>query len=144
MGVSARLAPGRPAPKSNQPSAPAELFRKKKGERAGETNKEAKTGKSGSVKQSPEKLTAEDYIDSKRETSIQDLPAMQDDERAAVIASLEGKYRRLFEAIPAERAVPLDALARLGYSIGEVMSAMTMLEVKGLVSSLSGGLYIRR
>lgn len=142
MGVSARLAPGRPAPKSNQPSAPAELFRKKKSKKSGDTGTENKTEKTG--KQSPEKLTARDYIDSTKEAQKEEEPPSRTEDDRAIVASLDEKYRRLYESIPADRAVPLDALARLGYSIGEVMSAVTMLEVKGLISSLPGGLYIRR
>ena len=66
------------------------------------------------------------------------------DSSAEVLASLDERHRALFAEIPDDRAVTVDALAKLGYSIGEVMTAMTMLELKGLVSSLPGGLYIKR
>ncbi|MGI6167600.1 MAG: DNA-processing protein DprA [Eubacteriales bacterium] len=146
MGVSARLAPGRPAPKSNKPSAPAEAFRKKKDKTADNQKEDNKPEKTEESKPNTKKLTAGDYIESARKPTAQDekQKARTDDAFAAVLASLDEKYRRLLEAMPADRAVPLDALAKLGFSIGEVISAMTMLEVKGLVSSLPGGLYIRR
>ncbi len=138
MGVSARLAPGRPAPKSNKPSAPAEAFRKKKNKTADNQKEDNKPKVS---EPNAKKLTAEDYIESAKGTATQDekQKARADDAFAAVLASLDEKYRRLLEAMPADRAVPLDTLAKLGFSIGEVISAMTVLEVKGLVSSLPAG-----
>ena len=66
------------------------------------------------------------------------------DHSAELLASLDEKHRALFAEIPDDRAITADALAKLGYSIGEIMSAMTVLEIKGLVSSLPGGLYIKR
>ena len=37
----------------------------------------------------------------------------------------------------------VDALTRLGFGMGEVMAALTVLEIKGLVQSLPGSLYAR-
>ena len=62
----------------------------------------------------------------------------------ALLASLDPKQREMFAHLPFDRAMHTDELSKLGYTIGEVMSAMTMLEIKGLVSSLPGGLYIRK
>ena len=52
---------------------------------------------------------------------------------------------KVFEAIPLDRAASLDELVRItAYSSPEIISTVTMLEIKGLITSLPGGLYIRR
>ena len=132
MQVSARVLRGENA-KSNMPSAPAEAFRRA-----------AKVA-------SPVNFTADDYIAGKGGREAKKSPSAKPaarekagDNSADLLASLDDFHRRLFNEIPDDRAIPVDALARLGYSIGEIMSAMTLLEIKGLVSSLPGGLYIKR
>ena len=50
----------------------------------------------------------------------------------------------VFSEIPLDRAISMDALCSLGYTVGDVMSALTLLEVKGLVMSLPGSLYVRK
>lgn len=66
------------------------------------------------------------------------------DNSAKVLATLNEKQRRIFDEIPLDRAVTVDLLTKLGFSMGEVMSALTVLEIKGLISSLPGALYIRK
>lgn len=61
-----------------------------------------------------------------------------------VIARLGETERELFAEIPLDRAISMDSLCSLGYTVGDVMSALTVLEVNGLVTSLPGGLYIRK
>ncbi len=61
----------------------------------------------------------------------------------AELAALEDNEKEIFLAIPDDRAIGVDALMRLGYSCSEVMGTLAMLEIKGLVSSLPGGLYIK-
>ena len=46
--------------------------------------------------------------------------------------------------MPLDRAVTVDYLAKSGIPFGEVISALTVLEIKGLVTSLPGALYIRK
>ena len=46
--------------------------------------------------------------------------------------------------MPLDRAVTIDYLTRTGFGLGEVISALTILEVRGLVASLPGALYIRK
>ncbi len=137
MGVSARYS-RETGEKSNRPSAPAEAFRTKSG---------------GFAKVAASNKLTDDYVGGKAEkpaapkkpsSAKKTENARSGDDSAELLASLDEKYRRLFAEIPVDRAVPLDTLAKLGYSIGEIMSAMTVLEVKGLVSSLPGGLYVRR
>ena len=54
------------------------------------------------------------------------------------------KTRRVFEAIPNDRAISLDKLMALGYKVNELIAATTFLEIKGLINSLPGSLYIRK
>lgn len=66
------------------------------------------------------------------------------DNSAQVLASLSEKQIKIFEEMPIDRAVTIDYLTCTGFSLGEVISALTVLEIKGLVSSLPGALYIRK
>lgn len=60
------------------------------------------------------------------------------------LQKLTETQRRVFEALPLDHAVPLDYIAREGFSTGEVMAAMTVLEIHGLTVTLPGGLYARK
>lgn len=59
------------------------------------------------------------------------------------LAMLDEHEKVLFLSMPDDRAVGVDELMRLGYSCSDIMGTMAMLEIKGLVSSLPGGLYIK-
>lgn len=137
MGISARLSKGSGQSRSNQPSAPREDF-------------ESKPSRSHGRRAALRKPYHADDDAAVRvpDKSAGTTPAVTvkatGDHSEELLASLDDKHRVLFAEIPDDRAITADALAKLGYSIGEVMSAMTMLELKGLVSSLPGGLYIKR
>lgn len=45
--------------------------------------------------------------------------------------------------MPDDLAVSLDSLSGLEYSYGEIMAALTMLEILGLVQKLPGALYTK-
>ena len=62
----------------------------------------------------------------------------------AALQSLDEKQRRIFDEMPLDRAISLDYLLKTGFKLGEIMSALTKLEIKGLISSLPGGLYTRK
>ncbi len=66
------------------------------------------------------------------------------DGSAEILASLDITVRRLFESMPKDRAVSLDEMLTTGMSVTDAVTAVTMLEVVGLISSLPGGLYIRK
>ncbi len=66
------------------------------------------------------------------------------DRSLEILAQLNEKQRLVFDEMPLDRAVTVDYLTRVGMKLGEVMSALTVLEVKGLVVSLPGALYIRK
>ena len=66
------------------------------------------------------------------------------DNSAKVLEKLSEKQRKIFDEMPLDRAVTVDYLTKTGFALGEVISALTVLEIKGLVSSLPGALYIRK
>ena len=61
-----------------------------------------------------------------------------------LLATLTDTQRKIFELLPLDHAVPIDYLTREGYTVSEIMSAMTVLEIKGLTVTLPGGLYSRK
>ena len=60
------------------------------------------------------------------------------------LKSLTDTQRRIFEALPLDHAVAIDYFTREGFSVGEIMATMTVLEIKGLTVTLPGGLYSRK
>jgi DNA processing protein len=66
------------------------------------------------------------------------------DNSAKMLEKLSEKQRKIFDEMPLDRAVTVDYLTKTGFALGEVISALTVLEIKGLVSSLPGALYIRK
>lgn len=66
------------------------------------------------------------------------------DGSSEIVASLDEIPRRVFEAIPTDRAISMDKLMALGYKVNELIAATTVLEIKGLISSLPGNLYVRK
>jgi len=51
--------------------------------------------------------------------------------------------KQVLSAFPVDAAVTLDAVNLPGIGIGEIIAALTMLEIRGLISALPGGLYLR-
>lgn len=66
------------------------------------------------------------------------------DESRAVLESLNEKQRRIFDEMPLDKPISVDYLTNTGFKLGEVISALTVLEIKGLISSLPGALYVRK
>ena len=66
------------------------------------------------------------------------------DNSAELLATLDATTRLVFESLPIDKAVSPDALAAAGIGVGEAITSLTMLELYGLVSSLPGGLYVRK
>ena len=135
MGVSARYSRSVAPKRSNQPSAPRESFQSSAGRPAKNSRRRGYHADDGATVKVQDKAPGTN--------SVTSTPA-KGDRSLEILASLDEKHRALFAEIPDDRAITADALAKLGYSIGEVMTAMTMLELKGLVNSLPGGLYIKR
>jgi DNA processing protein len=66
------------------------------------------------------------------------------DNSEKILLTLTEKQRNIFAALPLDRAVPVDHITREGFALSDVIAAMTILEIKGLVVSLPGGLYSRK
>lgn len=66
------------------------------------------------------------------------------DSSRAALENLDEVTRRVFELMPIDRGVAPDEFTASGIGIAEAITALTMLEISGLVSSLPGGTYIRK
>ena len=86
-----------------------------------------------------------DPVETKLETAQpSSTSTAKGDGSSEIVASLDEKTRRVFEAIPSDRSISLDKLMALGYKVNELIAATTFLEIKGLINSLPGSLYIRK
>ena len=61
----------------------------------------------------------------------------------ALLSSLDPVQLAVLQAIPDDRAVTADSLSGLGHPYGDVIAALTMLEIMGLVQKLPGALYTK-
>ncbi|MBQ9132790.1 MAG: DNA-processing protein DprA [Clostridia bacterium] len=60
-----------------------------------------------------------------------------------VLASLTPIQLAVFQVIPDDQAVTVDALGGLDISYSDMISALTMLEIMGLIQKLPGALYMK-
>ncbi len=77
----------------------------------------------------------------KKEENISVEPTPVDE---GLLEGLTEEQRRIFNELPCDKPTSIDALTKLGYNIGTLMASLTILEIKGLVASLPGGMYIRK
>ena len=63
---------------------------------------------------------------------------------AELLSGLDDVSRRVYECLPVGKAVSPDAVVIDGVGIGDVITALTMLEISGLAESRPGGLYVRK
>lgn len=89
------------------------------------------------------KAKKEALAEAKKEKPEQKV-AYASDKSPEILAGLSDKQKRIFEAMPLDKPISVEALVGLGFSMGEIMASLTVLEIKGLVSSLPGALYIRK
>ncbi len=68
----------------------------------------------------------------------------KDEKNEEMLAGLDEVQRKVFNEMPIDTAVSADKLVGIGYDVGDVVTALTMLEICGLVTALPGGLYIRK
>lgn len=61
----------------------------------------------------------------------------------AVLQALSPVERAILQAMPDDRSVSADSLAGLGFSSAEIITALTMLELAGLLQKLPGSLYTK-
>lgn len=59
------------------------------------------------------------------------------------IAKLDDGTAAVYRAMPVGKAITIDEICATGLPAGQVMTALTMLELNKLVSPLPGGRYIR-
>ena len=102
--------------------------------------------KKSAAKAARERTTAQ-VSPSAKETATSDLPSAPKTVREKtpdeVISSLPLIQRTILEAMPDDRAVTVDSLCGLGYSYGDMIAALTMLEILGLIQKLPGALYMK-
>ena len=73
-------------------------------------------------------------------TTTERMPKQTPDE---VVSSLTPIQLAILQAIPDDRAVTVDSLSGLGYPFGDLIAALTMLEILGLIQKLPGALYTK-
>ena len=91
---------------------------------------------------------------SQTQTSERDVPqeAPKDEPKtdateqsnAALIESLDANTRKILESLPLDKAISVDKVIVEGIGVTETITALTMLEIEGLVTSLPGGLFMRK
>ncbi len=125
---------------ANAPQSPSpEAIRRRSAELPPEYKPEEKPTPSKSIPQKNVPAINEDEI----ETPEIIKKAVGDNSRK-VLEGLNEKQRKIFDEMPIDRAITVDYLTKTGFAMGEVISALTVLEIKGLVSSLPGALYVRK
>ena len=89
--------------------------------------------------------TAQDCVGVK-DSAMNKIPkgTGEGDNSRKALESLSEKHRRVFDEMPLDKAIPVDYLIKAGFKPVEVIAALTVLEVKGLIASLPGALYIRK
>jgi predicted Rossmann fold nucleotide-binding protein DprA/Smf involved in DNA uptake len=97
-------------------------------------------------KQSAPKAEKPERTQPDKTDAAKEQPAKEQhvDHSAEVLAQFSDRQREMFAQIPLDKAISADWLVRCGYPAHEVMMALTMFEIKGLISSLPGGLYTRK
>lgn len=63
--------------------------------------------------------------------------------RDADLSALDPTSRKVYEAMPENKAVLVDELVGNGLSVSEILVSMTMLEISGLIRTAPGGKYIK-
>lgn len=66
------------------------------------------------------------------------------DSSQKLLDGLDDNCRKVFSALPMDKAVSPDGFVVEDVAIGDVITALTMLEISGLIQSLPGGMYIRK
>ena len=145
MGIALRFRPEEP--KSDLPDAVAKAERGKRRDASEESDANDlpafKPKSAPKAKATEAKAAAKDEVKA-TETSAPTPKRSGGDDSAKILEKLSEKQRKIFDEMPLDRAVTVDYLTRTGFALGEVISALTVLEIKGLVASLPGALYIRK
>lgn len=62
----------------------------------------------------------------------------------SILEALSDEERKIYDSIPSDKPVSADQLTKEGVGIAMLMATLTILEIKGLIASLPGGMYIRK
>lgn len=84
-----------------------------------------------------------EIVEEVTETAAEQPKSAETKNPDAVLASLTETQRAVLLAMPDDRAITADALSAIGYHYGEIIAALTMLEILGLVQKLPGALYTK-
>ena len=103
----------------------------------------APVAKSKTPSEQPRKEVSVDATQSRPREENGERPVGADNS-SALLDSLDGITKKVFEAMPIDKAISPDEFVSCGISISEAITSLTMLEIMGLVSSLPGGTYIRK
>ena len=79
-----------------------------------------------------------------RQTATEEIKSEAAPRDDSALDGLDAGVRKIFEEMPIDTAVSPDMLVGEGADVSDVITALTFLELCGLVSSLPGGLYIRK
>lgn len=71
-------------------------------------------------------------------------PPERDAKTPSPSVPLTAAEQAVLDRMPMDRPISPDALCADGIEIGEVLTVLTMLEIYGVVTSLPGGLYLRK
>lgn len=91
-----------------------------------------------------EKKKKPDPSSEQRREKAEQKTSRDGDGSPEMLSSLSERERKIFTEMPIDRAISIDRLGALGFSVGDIMTAMTILEIRGLVTSLPGGLYLKK
>lgn len=92
-----------------------------------------------------EKINATAKSASRGSQKAEDIPAVKADRSSEIYGSLNEKHKAIFDAVPIGEYITADELVKAtGYSVPEILTAVTMLELKGLLDIHPGGQYGRR
>lgn len=115
-----------------------------KKERAEVASPKTKTEKKHSRKNVAEPTKAPKASDEGTAVGSADAPSANRQKTPdEVLSTLSPVQLAIMNAIPDDHGVTADSLSNLGYPYGEISSALTMLEILGLVQKLPGALYVK-
>lgn len=109
---------------------------------SGTSNSGVNSGKS-TVRKSPGKKSAVAKNQPLPEEPAEKNTKLSADDSAAILATMSECCQKIFADLPIDKMFSTDQIMALGYPAAEILPALTMLTVKGLIRALPGGLYQR-
>ncbi len=112
----------------------------------GVSREEMRSEKQAPARRAPVKRTDADQkqrLENVEEKAISENASATISVDRKVMDSLPEKYKDIFGSIPDGRPVSFDEVLAVCKTPGEAMSALTFLEIKGVISSLPGGYYLK-